>query len=98
MTQRRAGGPPGMHRPGAGSIFPLTIGVNVCALIYRARAVGDLDNYLHAVGDALQKAGVLANDKQIEGWDHSRKLIDRECPRVEIEITPLSTVDILATY
>lgn len=62
--------------------------VHVRALIYRDRDLGDLDNYAHAVGDALQKAGVIVNDKQIESWDGSRKLIDRVRPRVEITIEP----------
>jgi Holliday junction resolvase RusA-like endonuclease len=63
--------------------------LSVRALIYRDRRVGDLDNYLHAVGDALQKAGVILNDRQIESWDGSRKLIDKTNPRVEIELTPM---------
>jgi Holliday junction resolvase RusA-like endonuclease len=67
---------------------PIQCGVSVKALVYRARAVGDLDNYLTCVGDALQKAGVIVNDKQIESWDHSRKLIDRARPRVEVEVSP----------
>lgn len=62
--------------------------LHVMALVYRDRNVGDLDNFLHSVGDALQKAGVILNDKQIESWDRSRKLIDRERPRVEVYIEP----------
>ena len=71
------------------AVATFACGVNVRALVYRQRDVGDLDNYLTCIGDALQKAGVLANDKQIEGWDGSRKLIDRARPRVELHLTPL---------
>lgn len=63
--------------------------LHVRALIYRDRNTGDLDNYQHAVGDALQKAGVILNDRNIESWDGTRKLIDRANPRVEITIEPM---------
>ena len=68
--------------------LPISQPIQVKALFYRDRNIGDLDNYAHAVGDALQKAGVILNDKQIESWDKSRKLIDRVRPRVEITIEP----------
>jgi hypothetical protein len=32
---------------------------------------------------------VLADDRQIASWDGSRLLIDRENPRVELEVTPM---------
>lgn len=63
--------------------------VSVCALIYRDADRGDLTGYLQAIGDALERAGVVTNDKLIHSWDGSRKLIDRARPRVEIEIGPL---------
>ena len=63
--------------------------VNLRALIYRKRNAGDLDNYLAAICDALQKARVVRNDKLIAGHDGSRLLVHRERPRVEIELTPL---------
>lgn len=67
----------------------ITTPVNLRALIYRKRNVGDLDNYIAAVCDALQTAGVVVNDKLVQGHDGSRLLLDRARPRVEIELTPL---------
>ena len=58
------------------------------ALVYRDRDVGDLLNYLAAVSDALERAGVVADDKLIVSVDGSRLLLDRARPRVEIELTP----------
>lgn len=63
--------------------------LNMRALVYRKAAVGDLLNYLAAASDALQKACVLIDDKQIVQVDGSRLLIDRKNPRIEIELTRL---------
>lgn len=68
---------------------PETGRMNLRALIYRDRRTGDTVNYLQAICDALQAAGVVADDKQIETFDGSRPLVDRRCPRVEIELTTL---------
>lgn len=73
------------HRNGT----PLYQRVNLRALVYRERRTGDLGNYLAAVCDALERAGVVANDKFIEGFDGSRLLVDKANPRVEIELMPL---------
>jgi Holliday junction resolvase RusA-like endonuclease len=73
-------------KPRLGIELPITGPVGVEALIYRDRNVGDLSNYLEAVADMLQAAGVLKDDRQIEDWDGSRRLIDRVNPRVEIYI------------
>lgn len=64
--------------------------LNLRALVYRDRAVGDLGNYLAAVCDALERGGVVDNDRWILGFDGSRLLVDRARPRVEIELTPLT--------
>lgn len=69
---------------------PLGIPVNLRALVYRERATGDLGNFLSAVCDALERAGVVTNDRLILGFDGSRLRIDRERPRVEIELTALA--------
>jgi len=68
---------------------PIRSPLNLRALIYRDRSVGDLGNYLAAVCDALERAGVVENDRLIGGFDGSRLLVDRERPRVEIELSPL---------
>jgi len=47
----------------------------------------DLTNLLQATADILEKAGVIANDRNIMSWDGSRIMgIDRNNPRTEIEI------------
>src|SRR5262245_30597687 len=51
---------------------PLDAPVSVAATVYRERGVGDLVNYLQAIADALEKAGVVINDRQIVSWDGSR--------------------------
>jgi len=77
------------HKCQAG-VAAFTAPVNLRALIYRKHdGPGDLDNYIAAVCDALQTAGIVANDRLIRGHDGSRLLVDRERPRVEIELTPL---------
>jgi Holliday junction resolvase RusA-like endonuclease len=71
---------------------PLTSPVAVRARVYRERAVGDLVNYLQAVADALEHAGVVANDRLIESWDGSRLALDKLDPRTEIELNMLDSV------
>ena len=61
--------------------------VNCRALIYRAKRIGDACNFYQAIADALEKAGVLKNDRQIVSWNGSLLLVDRLNPRVEIELT-----------
>jgi Holliday junction resolvase RusA-like endonuclease len=66
---------------------PLVTPVAVKATFYRERNVGDLVNYLQALADALEAAGVVANDRLIASWDGSRLLKDAASPRIEVEIT-----------
>ena len=42
--------------------------VRVSATFYRDRNAGDLVGYMQALADALQKAGVLVDDRQIVSW------------------------------
>lgn len=79
------------HRANGTTGYAIIEDVQVKALIYRDRRTGDLDNFQHAIGDALQRAGVIKNDSQIESWDGSRKLLDKANPRIELEITPMET-------
>jgi Holliday junction resolvase RusA-like endonuclease len=70
---------------------PCAINVNAKALIYRPiNGPGDASNYYKAVGDALERAGIVANDRLIRSWNGSDMLIDRRNPRVEIELTPIA--------
>jgi hypothetical protein len=68
---------------------PLITPVSLQARVYRDRNAGDLGNYLAAICDVLERAGVVENDRLIQSFDGSRLLIDRKNPRVEIELTPL---------
>ncbi len=68
---------------------PITEDVNVRAVFYRDAARGDAVGYYQALADALEKAGVLVNDKQIVSWDGTRLSKDAKNPRVEIEIEVL---------
>lgn len=60
--------------------------VNMAAVVYREKATGDLLNYLAAVSDALEKAGIVENDRLIVSLDGSRMAKDKARPRVEIEL------------
>lgn len=72
----------------------LTEPLNMRALVYRERGGrADLLNYLAAVSDALEHAGIVADDKLIVAVDGSRLRIDRKRPRVEIELTPCSSTE-----
>jgi Holliday junction resolvase RusA-like endonuclease len=73
----------------AGVNLPIASLVNINAQVYREANIGDLAGYLQAIGDMLQKAGILLNDSQIDGWDGSRRQKDATNPRVEIFITVL---------
>jgi Holliday junction resolvase RusA-like endonuclease len=77
-----------------GFVLPISDPISVEALIYRERNVGDLSNYLEAVGDMLQAAGIITDDKIIEDWDGSRRLKDAADPRVGIYITILEEIPI----
>ena len=64
---------------------------NCCALFYRDRNSGDAVGYQQGLADALEKWGILSNDRFITSWDGTRMLVDRERPRVEVTLTPTTT-------
>jgi hypothetical protein len=68
------------------AVKPIDYPVNCRALIYRDALRGDAVGFYQAVGDFLQLAGVVANDKFIVSWDGSRLLKDATRPRVELEL------------
>lgn len=68
---------------------PIGVPVGLAATVYRARRVGDLINYLQAIQDVLQDAGVLVDDRLVESLDGSRLALDRQNPRVELTLSPL---------
>lgn len=74
---------------------PLAGPVNVkCLYFMPTRRRVDLTNLLEATDDILVKAGVLADDcaAVVAGHDGSRVLLDRQRPRVEIEITGMEEI------
>ena len=64
----------------------ITKPVSVRAMFFRERNVGDLINFMQAVADALEHAGVVVNDRLIVSWDGSRLSKDAVRPRVELEV------------
>jgi Holliday junction resolvase RusA-like endonuclease len=68
---------------------PITTPVNVRATFFRERAVADAVNLYQALADALERAGVVANDRLIVSWDGSRLDKDAKHPRIEVELTQL---------
>lgn len=57
-------------------------------IAYQSADVADIDNIECALFDAIAKAGLIANDKNIV--DHrGRKAIDRERPRIEVTVTEI---------
>lgn len=78
-------------RPIISAIGAIIGPVNMRALVYRDRAGrADLLNYLAAISDALEAAGIVADDSLVAGVDGSRLLVDRANPRVEVELSPLT--------
>jgi Holliday junction resolvase RusA-like endonuclease len=71
---------------------PLECPVHVNAQVHRERRTGDLVNYMQAIADALEKAGVIANDRLIMSWDKSRLRHNKEMPHVELTIKPMDDV------
>lgn len=80
--------------------------VAVKAMFYREANIGDIVGFEQAVGDAIQEPlwkdiatgrkkvrsgiGIIKDDRQIEHWDGSRRLIDRARPRIEVTIETLA--------
>lgn len=69
---------------------PIAMPVNMAAVIYRERRTGDLLNYLAAVSDALEKAGIVVDDKLVTAVDRCRLDKDALNPRVVVRVTVLS--------
>ena len=64
---------------------------NLRAIFYRQEdTTADLVNHLQSLCDVLQAAEVVANDRQIRGFDGSRLAVDARNPRVEISLTEMS--------
>ena len=69
---------------------PISEPINIKCIFYRdSRRRVDLTNLLEAIDDILVKYKIIADDnfEIIRGHDGSRVYIDKDRPRVEIEIT-----------
>jgi Holliday junction resolvase RusA-like endonuclease len=61
--------------------------VNCRALFFVDRwPAGDAVGYYQALADALEDAGIVENDRLISSWDGSRVILDKENPRIEVEL------------
>jgi Holliday junction resolvase RusA-like endonuclease len=69
--------------------LPIRGRVEVTAIWYRDRNVGDEDNFKKGLGDFLERSGILANDKQIHWGGGCRLDKDAARPRIEVAITEL---------
>lgn len=63
-----------------------------CLFYMPTRRKCDLTNMLEAIDDIMVKAGLLADDNYtiIESHDGSRVFYDKDKPRTEVYITPIS--------
>lgn len=67
-------------------VCPIDYPVACRAAIYRDRAVGDLLNFLQALADLLERAGIVTNDRLIVDWSGSVLLKDAGAPRILVEL------------
>lgn len=65
---------------------PIDYPVNCRALIYRDALRGDAVGFYQAIGDFLQLAGIVTNDRYIVSWDGTRLCKDSVRPRIELEL------------
>jgi Holliday junction resolvase RusA-like endonuclease len=72
--------------------LPIIDHVSVRALFYQDVDRADACGLYQGLGDFLQDAGILKNDRQIADWDGSRRLVDRADPRIEIFIQVVKRV------
>ncbi len=67
--------------------LPIAGSVSIRALFYRDANRGDATGLYESLADLLQDAQILGNDSQIEHWDGSRRLVDKQRPRIEVHIS-----------
>lgn len=64
--------------------------LNCAAIFYRDANRGDANGYYQGLADALEAAGVVADDKWIVQWDGSRLRKDAQRPRIEVTLRALT--------
>jgi Holliday junction resolvase RusA-like endonuclease len=73
--------------------IPMPVMVNASIVTYaQTKRRADASNLYQLPEDAMERAGVIENDYQIASHDGSRRLYDRENPRVEITLSPARIV------
>lgn len=63
--------------------------LNCCAIFYREKHLGDAVGYYQGLADALEAAGVVANDGWIKRWWGSDLAKDKSRPRIEVTLTAI---------
>ena len=63
--------------------------LNCCAIFYREKDLGDAVGYYQGLADALEAAGVVADDKWIKRWWGSDLAKDGMRPRIEVTLTAI---------
>jgi Holliday junction resolvase RusA-like endonuclease len=71
------------------STLNLSQPLNCAAIFHRDANRGDAVGYYQGLADALEAAGVVADDKWITQWDGSRLAKDAERSRIEVTLTAL---------
>lgn len=77
-------------------IETITTPINIKYTFYRStRRLCDLNGLIQAMDDILVKFGIILDDNFtiVAGHDFSRVKIDKENPRVEVEITDIKVED-----
>lgn len=64
------------------------IDYNCAAHFHRERDDADTDNLISGLADALQDAGVIADDFHLRTWNGTDRFLDVARPRVELTLTP----------
>lgn len=72
----------------AGKLY-LAQPLNCAAIFYRDANRGDAVGYYQGLADALEKAGIMADDKWIVQWDGSRLAKDADWPRIDVVLTAI---------
>ena len=67
----------------------LTQPLNCAAIFHRDALRGDAVGYYQGLADALEAAGIVADDKWITQWDGSRLAKDADRSRIEVTLTAL---------
>ena len=70
--------------------------ITVLKLFFPNKRMGDLHNYPKSICDGIEKSGIINNDKQLKPV-LLFNYIDKEEPRVEIFLYPVSKYDVSYT-